>query len=117
MMRGLFACLLAVLLVAAAAAQAKPKTKGHKGTGRISCYPGISIWLSPSMRKAARWKRSKARQRPLRHPIRLRPARPTSLVRSATRTSGNLHDYTETEVEAGMPMWLPGQREAYEGTA
>jgi cobalt-zinc-cadmium efflux system outer membrane protein len=31
-----------------------------------------------------------------------------------TRTSGNVQGYRETEFEVGMPVWLPGQREAYE---
>lgn len=29
---------------------------------------------------------------------------------------GNLRNYNETELEAGMPIWLPGQRDAYEST-
>lgn len=29
---------------------------------------------------------------------------------------GNLRNYNETEVEAGMPIWLPGQRDALEAT-
>ncbi len=28
--------------------------------------------------------------------------------------AGNLRDYNETELEAGMPLWLPGQRDAFE---
>ncbi|MBG0803347.1 TolC family protein [Methylocystis sp. H4A] len=30
--------------------------------------------------------------------------------------AGNLRNYNETEVEVGMPLWLPGQRDAYAGT-
>ncbi|MGJ0509840.1 MAG: TolC family protein [Methylocystis sp.] len=30
--------------------------------------------------------------------------------------AGNLRDYNETELEAGMPLWLPGQRDAMEAT-
>lgn len=30
--------------------------------------------------------------------------------------SGNLRNFNESEVEAGMPLWLPGQRDAYEAT-
>lgn len=30
--------------------------------------------------------------------------------------AGNLRDYNETEVEAGLPLWLPGQRDAMEAT-
>jgi outer membrane protein, heavy metal efflux system len=30
--------------------------------------------------------------------------------------AGNLRDFNETEVEAGLPVWLPGQRDAMEGT-
>ena len=30
--------------------------------------------------------------------------------------AGNLRNYNETEVEAGMPLWLPGQRDAYAAT-
>lgn len=29
---------------------------------------------------------------------------------------GNLRNYNETEIEAGMPLWLPGQRDALEAT-
>jgi hypothetical protein len=29
---------------------------------------------------------------------------------------GNLRNYNETEVEAGLPLWLPGQRDAMEAT-
>jgi outer membrane protein TolC len=29
---------------------------------------------------------------------------------------GNLRNYNETEVEAGLPLWLPGQRDALEAT-
>jgi outer membrane protein TolC len=31
-------------------------------------------------------------------------------------SGGNLHGAREREFEAGMPLWLPGQREAYENT-
>ncbi|MGZ9409163.1 MAG: TolC family protein [Methylocystis sp.] len=31
-------------------------------------------------------------------------------------TAGNLRNYNETEVEVGMPLWLPGQRDALAGT-
>ena len=30
--------------------------------------------------------------------------------------AGNLRNYNETEIEAGMPLWLPGQRDAFAGT-
>ena len=30
--------------------------------------------------------------------------------------AGNLRNYNETEVEAGLPLWLPGQRDALEAT-
>ncbi|MCQ4190718.1 TolC family protein [Methylocystis suflitae] len=30
--------------------------------------------------------------------------------------AGNLRNYSETEVEAGMPLWLPGQRDAFAAT-
>ncbi len=30
--------------------------------------------------------------------------------------AGNLRHYNETEVDAGMPLWLPGQRDAMEAT-
>lgn len=30
--------------------------------------------------------------------------------------AGNLRNYNETEVEAGMQLWLPGQRDAFAGT-
>ncbi len=30
--------------------------------------------------------------------------------------SGNLRNYNELEMEAGMPLWLPGQRDAFEAT-
>ncbi|MCC3246996.1 TolC family protein [Methylocystis sp. WRRC1] len=30
--------------------------------------------------------------------------------------AGNLRHYNETEIEAGMPLWLPGQRDAYAAT-
>lgn len=30
--------------------------------------------------------------------------------------AGNLRNYNETEVEAGMQLWLPGQRDAYENS-
>jgi len=30
--------------------------------------------------------------------------------------AGNLRNYNETEIEAGMPLWLPGQRDAYAAT-
>lgn len=30
--------------------------------------------------------------------------------------SGNLRNFNESEVEVGMPLWLPGQRDAYEAT-
>jgi outer membrane protein, heavy metal efflux system len=30
--------------------------------------------------------------------------------------AGNLRDFNETEMEAGLPLWLPGQRDAMEGT-
>ena len=31
-------------------------------------------------------------------------------------TAGNLEKFSEVEIEAAMPVWLPGEREAYEGT-
>ena len=30
--------------------------------------------------------------------------------------AGNLRNYNETEAEVGMPLWLPGQRDAFAGT-
>lgn len=30
--------------------------------------------------------------------------------------AGNLRNYNETEIEAGLPLWLPGQRDAMEAT-
>jgi cobalt-zinc-cadmium efflux system outer membrane protein len=30
--------------------------------------------------------------------------------------AGNLRYYNETEVEAGLPLWLPGQRDAMAAT-
>jgi outer membrane protein, heavy metal efflux system len=30
--------------------------------------------------------------------------------------AGNLRNYNESEMEAGLPVWLPGQRDAMEGT-
>jgi cobalt-zinc-cadmium efflux system outer membrane protein len=30
-----------------------------------------------------------------------------------SNVAGNLRNYNETEIEAGMPVWLPGQRDAY----
>lgn len=34
----------------------------------------------------------------------------------SSNVTGNLRNYNETEIEAGMPLWLPGQRDAFEAT-
>lgn len=34
----------------------------------------------------------------------------------SSNVTGNMRNYNETELEAGMPLWLPGQRDAYEAT-
>ncbi|MEF3366694.1 TolC family protein [Methylocystis sp. 9N] len=34
----------------------------------------------------------------------------------SSNVTGNMRNYNETELEAGLPLWLPGQRDAYEAT-
>ncbi|MGD9659209.1 MAG: TolC family protein [Methylocystis sp.] len=34
----------------------------------------------------------------------------------STNVTGNMRNYNETEIEAGMPLWLPGQRDAFKAT-
>ena len=34
----------------------------------------------------------------------------------SSNVTGNLRNYNETELEVGMPLWLPGQRDAFAGT-
>ncbi|MGJ0453168.1 MAG: TolC family protein [Methylocystis sp.] len=34
----------------------------------------------------------------------------------SSNVTGNLRNYNETEFEVGMPLWLPGQRDAFEAT-
>lgn len=34
----------------------------------------------------------------------------------SSNVTGNLRNYNETEIEAGMPLWLPGQRDAFAAT-
>ena len=34
----------------------------------------------------------------------------------STNVTGNLRNYNETEIEAGLPLWLPGQRDAFAAT-
>ncbi len=116
MMRGLFACLLAVLLVAAAAAQAKPKTKGHKGTGGflLSRHLDMAVSIDAQSRTLEAQRSAVSARYATSNSI--TPGSPYVSGSQRNNTSGNLHDYTETEVEAGMPMWLPGQREAYENS-
>lgn len=34
----------------------------------------------------------------------------------SSNVTGNMRNYNETEIEAGMPLWLPGQRDAFAAT-
>lgn len=34
----------------------------------------------------------------------------------SSNVTGNMRNYNETEFEVGMPLWLPGQRDAFEAT-
>lgn len=44
------------------------------------------------------------------------PGSPYVMGTQRKAARGNLRDFNETEVEAGMPLWLPGQRDAMEAT-
>ena len=44
------------------------------------------------------------------------PGSPYIAGLSRKNTAGNLHNLQENEIEIGMPLWLPGQRDAFEGT-
>lgn len=46
----------------------------------------------------------------------LTPGSPYVMGTQRRNARGNLRDFNETEVEAGMPLWLPGQRDAMEAT-
>jgi outer membrane protein, heavy metal efflux system len=46
----------------------------------------------------------------------LTPGSPYVAGSQRNNAGGNLHGYRETEVEAGMPVWLPGQSEALRET-
>lgn len=46
----------------------------------------------------------------------LTPGSPYFSGAQLNNVSGNLRNFNETEVEVGMPIWLPGQRDAYEAT-
>ena len=46
----------------------------------------------------------------------LTPGSPYLAGYQRNAAAGNLRNYNETEVEAGMPFWLPGQRDAFAGT-
>ncbi|MGD9545023.1 MAG: TolC family protein [Methylocystis sp.] len=44
------------------------------------------------------------------------PGSPYFSALQRNNTGGNLRNFNETELEAGMPLWLPGQRDAYAAT-
>jgi outer membrane protein TolC len=46
----------------------------------------------------------------------LTPGSPYVAGYQRNSAAGNLRNYNETELEAGMPLWLPGQRDAFAGT-
>ncbi len=46
----------------------------------------------------------------------LTPGSPYFSGSQLNNVSGNLRNFNETEIEVGMPLWLPGQRDAYEAT-
>ena len=46
----------------------------------------------------------------------LTPGSPYFSGAQLNNVSGNLRNFNETEIEVGMPIWLPGQRDAYEAT-
>ena len=46
----------------------------------------------------------------------LTPGSPYIAGTHRQNSAGNLHGFQETEVEVGMPLWLPGQRDAHEST-
>ncbi|PPD05721.1 MAG: transporter, partial [Methylocystis sp.] len=46
----------------------------------------------------------------------LTPGSPYVAGYQRNAAAGNLRNYNETEVELGMPLWLPGQRDALAGT-
>lgn len=103
-----------VLSIATAGAASKPKPKPKpKPAGYVLAqHLEMAIAIDAQSNSLGAQRRAVAARYATAHSI--TPGSPYFTGSRQTRRSGNVHGYRETELEVGMPLWLPGQREAYE---
>jgi outer membrane protein TolC len=116
MCRCIVAYLVLTLLAQAAVAQAKPRAKEPQGPlgHALMRHLDMAVAIDAQSRAleaqlgavAARYHTSNS----------ITPGSPYLAGSRRGDAAGNLRNYHETELEAGMPVWLPGQRDAYEAT-
>ncbi|ATQ70441.1 MULTISPECIES: TolC family protein [Methylosinus] len=107
--------LLAALLVASPALAAKQrKPAAPRQTYVLARHLDIAVDIdAPSMTLDARHRAISAR---FATADSITPGSPYLGGLQRRNVRGNLRDFNETEVEAGMPLWLPGQRDAFAAT-
>jgi len=106
---------LFALLAHEACAEPKQKAKPNFGSGAVLArHLDMAVGIDAESRAlaaqggaiAARYHTSSS----------ITPGSPYITGAHRKNAGGNLHGARETEFEAGLPLWLPGQRDAYEST-
>ena len=114
-LRRCFVASLVVLLFAlTASAQAKPKGTPKPLGYALARHLDMAVAIDARSRALDAQHRAVGARYATSNSI--TPGSPYFAGSRRSNTSGNLVGLRETELEVGMPVWLPGQRDAYEDT-
>jgi outer membrane protein TolC len=112
--RGPTCVLVAFLLAALPAFAAKRKPVAPRQSYALARHLGVAVEIdAPSASLEAQHHAISARFATANS---ITPGSPYLGGLQRSRVAGNLRDYNETEIEAAMPLWLPGQRDAFAAT-
>ena len=110
----LLALFMALCLSFASCALAKPKAKPKLQGFVLARHLEMAIEIDAQSRALVAQRRAMGARYATSNSI--TPGSPYVAGAHRSYVGGNLHGEEETEVEVGMPVWLPGQRDAYENT-
>ncbi len=102
-----------VLFASTAAAETKPKIKPKPLGFTLARHLDMAVAIDAQSTALEAQRRAVAARYATSNSI--TPGSPYFAGSRRDRASGNVKGYRETEFEVGMPLWLPGQRDAYEG--
>jgi cobalt-zinc-cadmium efflux system outer membrane protein len=114
--RGLVATLACAFLMVSASADAKPKGKSRIKTVVVALARHLDMAVEIDAQSRALEAKFRAVSARYARAHSITPGSPYVGGTQRNNVAGNLRTFNETEVEAGMPIWLPGQRDAYEST-